>query len=448
MLEARLASQQRRTKLVCNLAALLGIALLSSTAPISAGAAEPLPRIGVRPGNPSAEFYVVATGARFTPDGFSYTVLDPIAGRPNNPNRPTNAHVTFDPGFYNPSAIDAALAGIAGSGFNVIRVILDSGDSVHQARGVYGVAGPADSQGLYQPTLANFIDFLRRARAHHVYVIVATHSYPQNRGFKDIVQQGALPHVAGTSQYYFSPGGIRAKAEYERDVVSAVAAADRGSLLSTVLAWEIQVEMFVSDETEPFSLHSGTVQTADGKTYDMGNPQSRQECMDSNLINWANTVSAAIHSVDPQALTTAGFATYNAVHKAGPNGLIRAPGDNDQRYVPRPLVFTRARAISFVDVHAYPKRNPNYNLASDLDSNEFSQWDLRNVPAILGEYGANKRQFPDLGAAAAAARRQQEVALRLGIAGTLYWTWNTAQEEWWSATEAGDGVLHTLVRPQ
>lgn len=425
--------------------AALCAALLLGVAP--ATATQPLPRVGVRPGDPFAEFYTVRSGARFVPDGFSYTVLDPGGRATTAPYAQTYAHVTFDSGFYDPAAADSVLSGIANAGFNVVRVIVDSGDDVHQRRGIYGIEGPDESRGLYRPVVDNLIDFLRRAREHRVYVIVALHAYPENQGFKNIVQAGSLPHVTGTSQYYLSPGGIRAKAEYVRELVGDVAATDDGSLLSTVLAWEIQVEMFVSDQAQPFSMRSGTVTTADGKTYNMGDPASRQDCMDSNFVNWANVVSAAVRSRDPQALVTAGFATYYAVHKAGPNGLIRVSG-TDQRYPPRPLAFIRAHALSFIDMHAYPKRdNPPYTLARALGSSEFPQWDLRSTPVLLGEYGVNKRQFPDMSVAQSVAREEQHQAFALGLAGTVYWTWNTPQPGWWAATQDGGAILRVLLRP-
>lgn len=426
----------------------IGFALTPVRAASSAAGDLPLARIGVRAGEPYAQFYNVATGERFSPGGFSYTILDPIANRPTFPYTPTYAHVTFDPGFYDPHAIDAALASIHDNGFNLIRVILDSGDSVHQSRGQYGIAGPAESQGLYRPYVDNVVDFLKRARHQHVYVMLTLHAFPENRGFKTIVGSGTLPHVTGTNQYYFAPGAIRAKVAYVRELVHDVASIDGGSLLSTVLAWEIQIEMFASDIWEPFSLHSGTVTTADGQTYDMGDTASRQQCMDANVVNWAKQVSAAVRSEDRSALVTAGFATYHAVHKPGPNGVIRTPG-SDSRYPPRPLTVERAHALSFIDMHAYPRTDPGYTLAGDLDSNELASWDLRSTPFILGEFGANQRKFPTAREAGAAVRRQQEEALKLGFAGTVYWTWNTLPDanKWWSAVEDDGAILKALLRP-
>ncbi len=430
-------------------AVILSLALAAIPVASRVTTSGPLPRIGVRAGTPRAEFYNVATGARFSPGGFNYTILDRASNRRTAPSRPTYAHVTLDPGFYDPQGIDGVLASMHDNGFTVVRVILDSGDSVHQDRGQYGIAGPADSQGLYKPYVDNFVDFLRRARSHNMHVMVALHAFPENRGFKSIAESGRLANVTGINQYYFSPGGIRAKVAYARELVHDVASIEAGSLLSTVFAWEIQVEIFVNDAWEPFSLHSGTVTTADGRSYDMGNAASRQQCMDANLVNWANQVSAAIRSQDPQALVTAGSATYNAVHKSGPNGLIRT-SDSDSRYPPRPLVFARSRALSFIDVHAYPRSYPGYSLEGDLDSNEFRNWDLRATPVVLGEFGASQKQFPTIDSAIAALRRQQQEALRLGIAGTVYWTWNTLPDnnKWWSAVEDDGAILKALLRPQ
>jgi hypothetical protein len=427
----------------------LSLALAAIRIASSVTAAEPLPRIGVRAGTPHAEFYNLTTGARFSPGGFNYTILDRTGNRKTSLNRPTFAHVTFDPGFYDPAAVDAVLASIHDNGFNVIRVILDSGDGTHQSRGQYGIAGPADSQSLYKPYVDNLVDFLRRARSHRVYVMVALHTFPENRGFKSIAESGRLPNVTGINQYYFSPGGVRAKTAYVKELVHDVASVDGGSLLTTVLAWEIQVEIFVNDAWEPFSLHSGKVATADGRSYDMGDAASRQQCMDANLVNWATQVSAAIRSEDPHALVTAGSATYDAVHKTGPNGLMRT-SESDSRYPPRPLVFERARALSFIDIHAYPRNYPGYSLAGDLDSNEFRDWDLRVMPIVIGEFGASQRQFPTIDAAVAAVRREQQDALRLGIAGTVYWTWNTLPDnnKWWSAIEDDGAILKALLRPQ
>jgi hypothetical protein len=441
--------EQMRSTGTVRLAAAMGAAavlllLAALTIASSNTRSVPLPRIAARSGFPQAELYNTSTGGRFYPGGFTYTLLDKAPGQAGFSN------VTFDPGFYDANAADAALVAIHDEGFNVVRVILDSGDISHQGRGQYGIAGPRDSEHLYEPFLDNFLDFLRRAHDHGVYVIASVYAIPQNRGFKSVMQAGHLPGVSGTNGYYLTPGGIQAKSLYLNELVGDVRRAYEGSLLSTVLAWEIQVELFLTDDSEPFSTHEGTVQTADGGRYDMANIESRQACMDSNLVNWAARVSAAVRAEDPAALTTVGLFTYNAVHKRGPNGLIRSP-QGDPRYPARVPPFEDRRTLSFVDIHAYTKSDPAYKLAQDLGSLEFAKWNLSTLPFLLGEFGANRRFFPTLQSASAVVRRQQQEALNLGFAGTLFWTWNTRPEvpnEWWNAVESNGGILRTLQRPR
>jgi hypothetical protein len=392
---------------------------------------------------PYAEFYVVNTSTRFSPGGFNYIVLDQIS------SKPTYAHVTFDTGFYNATAAGAALAAMHQRGFNLVRVFLDHGDAVHQNRGQYGVEGSLESNDLYSPFVENFADFLRRARSYKVYVLPVLSGIPLNRHFETMMQSGELPHIAGNNKYYLTPGGIQAKVEYARELVHDIREIDNGALLTSVLAWELEVEVFLTDQWEPFSLHSGSVTTADGRTYDMGNAESRQRCMDANLTNWATQVSNAIRSEDRDALVTAGFFTYDAVRKPGPNGLLRT-SENDPRYPGRPLILERTKALSFIDVHAYPKSYFGYSLASDLESLEYSKWNLREMPFLLGEFGASKRLFPNLPGAIAAVRGEQEDARKLGLAGTLFWTWDILPEgaHQWSAMEDDAAILKALVPPQ
>ena len=420
---------------------LLAVGALTLAA--AAASAAPLPRIAIEATSAKAEFINSATGARFLPKGFTYTVLDKI------PDQAGFAHVTFDPGFYDPDAAESALATMHTHGFNVVRVILDSGDAGHENRGQYGIAGPPSAQGLYRPVVDNFVDFLKRARDNGIYVIASTYAIPQNRSFKDTFQSGRLADVDGVNRYYLTPGGIHAKAQYLKEIVHDVRSAGGTALLTSVLAWEIQVEVFVTNDSQPFSLHSGTVTTADGRSYDMGSARSRQACMDENIVNWATQVSAAIRAEDPQALTTAGIFTYSAVHKPGPNGLVGSAG-SDPRFPARVLPLESSHALSFIDIHAYPKASPNYTFASDVESLEFGKWDFGAMPFLLGEFGANRRFFPTLESASSVVRRQQKAALDSGFAGTLFWTWNTppvGPNEWWNAVESDQGLLRVLQQP-
>src|SRR5580692_2624342 len=240
---------------------------MSSSAAVTG--ADAVPRIGVRSGNPNAEFYEEGVGTRFSPGGFNYILLDEIS------NKPTFAHVTFDPGFYDATAAETALASIHQRGFNIVRVFIDEGDAFHQQRGQFGIEGPFNSDDLYRPVINNFVDFLKRAQDHRVYVMPVLSGVPQNRRFEAIVDAGGLPHIEANNRYYLTQGGIEAKALYLREFVRDVRSIGGEYLLPSIFAFEIQNETFLSDEWEPFSLHTGRVATADGHTYDMPDAASR-----------------------------------------------------------------------------------------------------------------------------------------------------------------------------
>jgi len=125
-----------------------------------------LPRIAAQSNQPDPIFYNTQTSQGFTPLGANYIPLDWIGG---------NAyHITFNTGFYDPNKAETALTQMQHDGYNVVRVFVDQGDSVHQALGQYGMAGPVETStpDLYQPCLDNLIDFLRRARNNNIYVIL------------------------------------------------------------------------------------------------------------------------------------------------------------------------------------------------------------------------------------------------------------------------------------
>lgn len=402
-------------------------------------------RIAVRPTAGHAEFFNTRTGAVWVPRGFNYTVLDSTPDSPPG----TFQHVELTTGLFNSAGVEAALEGIHSAGFDVVRIFIDGGDAWHQARGEFGIGGPADSRGIYQPYVDDLIEFLRFAAAHDVYVVPVFTLFPHNRYFSGLVASGAdVSEFGYPNNLYLSPAAIDAKVRYVRDVVRAVKQYQGGRLLPAIFSWEIQNEMYFSSDAAPFNRDSGSVATADGRSYDMGDPDARQRCMDSNASNWAKRVAAAVRAEDPDALVSASFFTYGAVNKRGPNGLMPVPGA-DGRYPARPSVLQHANALSYFDVHVYP-RGSSYSLQEDLGTLEFPRWDLRAYPALIGELGISTRRYPEVGSAVRALTSAQREASALGIDGWLYWTWNTPSRpgfDRWNALEADGALLNALQRP-
>lgn len=402
----------------------------------AAGAAAAPSRIAVRPAPAGAGFYAVDDGRPFVPRGFNYIVVDP------KPNAPQDvAHVVLTTGFYDPQAVDRNLAAIASAGFNTVRVFLDPGDAGHAERAQYGVGGPAGTTGLYGPYVDNFVDFLRRAAAHDVYVVPVLVNVPFNRSFQSAANAGrAQTKAEFPNSLYLVGSEVDAQAAYAADLVRAVKERGGTAALATVLAWEIHNEIFVRGNAAPFSARSGRVTTGDGKTYDMGDPASRQACADGNMAYWASRLARAVRTADPKALVTAGFFTYGSWRKSGPNGVMPVAGVSNDYFPGRPLALEGI--LSFLDVHVYP-RTASYSLRDDLDTLELERWDRSRYPVVLGEFGFTKPRFPAVSDAVAGLQDLLSQAGREGIGGYLLWTWSDSRRLW-SATEAGGAMLHAM----
>ncbi|MCL5270362.1 MAG: hypothetical protein M1457_07410, partial [bacterium] len=347
----------------------------------------PLPRIAARSATPRAEFYDTRSGQRFNPEGNNYirlTWIDNIA-----------YHTTFNVGLYDGNAAEAALTRMEHDGYNLVRVFIDPSSSALQATGNYGTAGPYEmnTPELYAPWVYNFIDFLRRANRHHVYVTPSFNWVANNRYYATLANAAQIANVEGTNKMFMAPAWIDAKVLYMQKLIEAVTTADGGALLSTIFSWEIQNELSATTTYAPFSLTSGTVTPADGMTYDMADAVSRQACFDNNF-NWMlNRIVAGVRAVDPEAMVSSSVFTYHAVGKDGPNGVLPL-GTPDKRFPPRPVIMTQSD-ISFIDIHYYP--HPDVTIEDDLATSEFGSLDLTLKPLLMGEFGAfySPPYYPD-----------------------------------------------------
>src|SRR5205814_1750867 len=150
--------------------------------------------------------------------------------------------------------------------------------------GHWGIGGPPGSTSLHEPYVANFIDFVKRANAHRLYVVPITPRLPRSRDYEEELARDVPANVNDENTFYLSASAIAAKARWLRDLASRVAAED-ASLPSTILYWEVDAEHYVLGNALPFSLSSGRVTTADGRTYDMAIDAERQDCAESNMVH-------------------------------------------------------------------------------------------------------------------------------------------------------------------
>jgi hypothetical protein len=370
------------------------------------------------------------------PKGYNYIQLDPWVGY----------HETFDTNVYDAAAAEAALAQFEYDGFNMVRVFLDHRSEVQPGTGIYGIAGLSNATGLYAPFVANFVDFLRRARAHHVYVIPVLPWAPANLGFQTILNSNVPANVEDVNILYLAQGGIDAKKEYAQQLAGLVAAAEAGgTLLSTVFSWELDNESAIVTDKKPFSLASGTVTPADGVTYNLAVPAERQQCFDANLVLWANTCAAAIRTVDPDAMVSTSVFTYSAVGRSGPDG-IPPFSSGDARVPARPQVLRLYSTLSYTDIHLYPT-GASYSIVDDLGSSEFAAFQKGAMPMLMGEFGAFKTPYPNITSAAVAMGAHRAAAFQEGFGGSIFWTWNTSnQPALWNAAESGGAINGVLAQ--
>jgi hypothetical protein len=254
-----------------------------------------------------------------------------------------------------------------------------------------------------------------------------------------------VEHINGA---YLSAGCIEAKKIYLTQLVEEVKKADpQGSLLSTVFSWELTNEVNLCGDLKPFCLTSGKVATADGKTYDMADPNQRQQCMDNNIINWANQMVDAVKAVDPNAMVSASVFTYQIVGKEGPCGVLPL-GGRDTRFPARPLTFINSTKLSYIDVHTYSTVFvTDYSLKADLESSEYSKWDKAAKPLLMGEFGAFKEKYKTVEEAAVGMAAHRREAFDLGFSGAIYWTWDTfSQTELWHLLDQ-NGMINNALKP-
>jgi hypothetical protein len=446
----------------------VAISLLAAMAAASGSAepalgADPLSRIVVdqAPGQRFGQLRDAANGAAFVPRGSNYVRLARTPGG-------TEFHATFEPGIYDPARVEAALAAMQRDGYNTVRVFTDAGNIPDAGAGhPHGLGrGVADWGTVYPPYMDNVADFVRRADAHCLRVIVNLDGFPANSHYYTrVADRGPSPDITGPNLWTLDSMHVQAKAAFVADFVRALRDRLGPDRLSAILAYQIENEAHVVANIKPFgSLGPQTVTTANGQTYDMRNLGDRQRAVDDGFTYFANRMAAAIRSVDPGALVTMGVFTHAAVGKAGPDGLAQnCEGAGcpalDYRYPARPALLARDTALSFLDIHVYPAPQPGgvndpYTLARDLGTSEWSA--IAGKPVILGEYGALKTFWgDDLTRAAFGMRDLQVETCRMGFGGWLYWTWDTheplaGQPRFFMLDERGgaiNGQLAPIARP-
>jgi Cellulase (glycosyl hydrolase family 5) len=371
-------------------------------------------RLGVRIVNGTGEFYDRVTNDKFIARGNNYIRL---GAQTTSSGGSQIYHSLFDPGRYDTNRVSTDFKRMHADGYNVVRVFL-SQNTIASASG-----------GLSVDYLRNMADLLTQARANDLYVIFTLDWLPGGR-YGDILNGDCCDLFNFMNIHFLSRSGLEANRAFFQDLVQGLVSA--GAPMDPIMAYELRNELYFDADQPPLSLSKGMILAANGRSYDMSNPQDKKKMIDENLVYWIDYVRTAILQVDPTALVTVGF-----FQPQQPNPT-RA---GDPRLVSTYPAIWQSQA-DFVDLHAYP--------GGDLDLKQlvenFGMAGFKAKPIIMGEFGAGEDSFASLDAAAKALMAWQVESCRYGFDGWLLWTWDLDNGEFYPAVQ-DNGIIERVLAP-
>jgi hypothetical protein len=382
----------------------------------SAGARAPQHAIAVRVVDGDGVFVDRRTGARFVPRGnaFLRRGLRDVGG-----GMLISHQATFDVGSYDAASAEAALRAMHAEGYNVVKVFLDSAC-------VRTCLGNPATGWLSFEYLRNVLDFLRRAKANQLAVVIAADEPPWGTTWN--AQIGAP--FDGFNKWYLTTAGVEGFSAFWLDLVSALVILD--APLDAIWAYELGGETWFQPERAPLAARQGVVTTANGRSYDLADPGQRELMLADGLAYFTQRVTSAIKAVEPTALVSMGFIAPTAPHSWRPG---------DTRYA-LPLTALDRTALDFLDLHSYP----GWDLPLDLYAQNFGLGRSRK-PIVIGEIGAYQFAYRNIAEAAAGLQTWQAASCAYGVDGWLLWTWDTptpVEPRMWSATAEGGYLAHAL----
>jgi plastocyanin len=384
-------------------------------------------RIGVRLAGGFGEFYDRQNGQSFIPRG-SIFVRRRLNETPGS--QFVFSSSTFAVGAYDSAAAESALQTMSTEGYDVVRVFLD----VTCRSGC--LSDPSALNGLSQSYLANVADFLFRAKAKGLYVLLAAEALPYGSSYETLAKTNCCTAFGPVNTQYLTANGAEGHLRFWQALIPALNSI--GAPLDAIWAYEIVAEQSFNESSPPLNLGSGLVTTGNGNTYDMAAPGQKQLMMDENLVWWTDQVRAAILAVDPTALVAIGF-----LWPKGPN-----PARGGDPRVARAKAVLDSSTVDFVDLHlnpgvelTFPQYMENYELSSPAVK-----------PVVLGEFGAYQYAYATAADADLALRGVEADSCPYGFDGWLYWSWNTTEfgtgeNPFWSGTAAG-GLIEQALGPR
>ena len=178
--------------------------------------------------------------------------------------------------------------------------------------------------GLRRTYVANLVDFLWRAKANGIYVLISAEALPYGSSYETLANTDQGANFGGENTQYLTANGAEGHRHFWTALIQAMKSI--GAPLDTVWGYEIVSEQFYRDTSPPLNLGAGLVSTGNGSIYDMAIAGQKQLMMDENLAWWAGRVRTAILAVDPTALVGMGFLWPKGPNpaRAGDSRVVRA----------------------------------------------------------------------------------------------------------------------------
>ena len=377
-------------------------------------------RIAIRTVNGTGEFYDRLSGDKFIPRGNNYIRL---ASQQSISGGTIFYHSTFNTNLYNPTQVDSTLSKMQEEGYNVVRVFMQGSCKD------YCLGDPAG--GLLDGYIANVADFLQKAKSHGIYVILTIDGEPGTSYYFKLLDTTWSEDFSGTNKNILTGGGILLGKEFWQDLIEKLLS--QNAPLDAIFAYELRNELFFENNVPPLSFTSGTVSTANGKTYDMASAEDRQRMMDENLLYWIDQIRSAILERDPSALVTVGFFVPQRPNptRLGDTRLIET----------RPVIWESS--LDFIDLHPYP--GFGFSLPQYVEN--FGVTGMEEKPIIIGEFGAARSSYPSEAMTARVLHDWQVESCQYGFDGWLLWTWDTDEQTDFYNGLTGMGQIDQVLAP-
>lgn len=312
-----------------------------------------------------AEFYDHKSSQNFTPRGVNYSILVPVLDHYEDR--------LFAVGIYDHSRTQADFASLSAAGYNSVRIILDGCTSSD------GCIGLQNGQGLNSAYLDNIADLMVLAKDNNLFLLLASQGLPELGGYSALADQGANASIApGRNAQLLTTSGITAAQKYWADLLGGLAL--RHAPFDMILGWELISEGYYMYDQPPFSLQSGKVTPANGKTYDMYMLAQKQAMAVDGMRLYINQLRTTILTYDPTALITMGFIAPDA-----PNPWR----EGDNRYVDTASLLSNS-SLDFFDLHG----SPGSGLTLPELAQNFGLGKQVAKPVLMGEVGASTWVYP------------------------------------------------------